>query len=721
MPINYGQYQLSNSRQVKPFAGSALPELTSVAGVLQDRFDKAMEQEDMLSRAVRSSQAAPFAQDQQLLGQLKQEFKNRINERSKKGDYENMYRDTMLDARNFMDRYQPIVENAKKYQDYKASLNEAVQKGVIKDPDKARRLLALSTQSYQGMSYDPVTGTVSNQFSGATPVKDIDPTEKIDKWMKDIAPTILKKEVKYTDGTWMKYSDNKWTVLTPKEIDSVMSAGARLDPEFGAWMTQEKQLAGVDVGNLTPDIVNQMKDGPIKQAILTDMATNGTSPTQAARKVVSTLHEQNIYDNMKMYANKFIRNDRETGSGITGADPYNLERYRKKLTDEDMVLSMPILQPENRMEISGAEDLLGKVQEAGTAVQAAGQNFHNWVTTNKLKPTGNGQWIDDQGNDKTLKYLEQKQVYDQAQKAWQNLQTLDAEAAKRTGYNPKNVSPSLIKKADEVGKLAANKLEGQVSESSGGFSSLSAADKQKAYQTAKGEYLRVHAPGYAQYDQMLKDMTQKGAQLVNVQTFNSKSANDQATSLFKSLVLNLDASGVNAGTQGLKWASGEAAGDDLSADDYKKVVANATFAGYGMDTDGQLKYYYKVGSVKQNAKGKTVGEEALVKMPALPGTTEILLKHKQTDLAQLNLGQRLNETINTPSGQGYIDVDGKNKIFVDRIDKAEIGSQEVGSGINLRFPRANGTYTEVRAGSIGEAISLITSALQNKLQREGHK
>jgi hypothetical protein len=55
MPIQYGSYSLSNSKQVKPFAGSVLPELTSVANTLQERYDTALNQEDLLGRATRGS------------------------------------------------------------------------------------------------------------------------------------------------------------------------------------------------------------------------------------------------------------------------------------------------------------------------------------------------------------------------------------------------------------------------------------------------------------------------------------------------------------------------------------------------------------------------------------------------------------------------------------------------------------------------------------------
>lgn len=213
-------------------------------------------------------------------------------------------------------------------------------------------------------------------------------------------------------------------------------------------------------------------------------------------------------------------------------------------------------------------------------------------------------------------------------------------------------------------------------------------------------------------------MTQKGAQLINVQNFNNKPANAQATALFKNLVLNLDANGLNSGTQGLTWASGDAAGDPLESGDYKKVVADAEFAGWGMDSDGQLKFFYKVGSVKQNAKGKTVGENALVKMPALPGTVDVLLKHKQITPAQLAIGQSINNAINQPSGQGYIDIGNGNQVFVDRIDKSEIGNGEVGSGLNLRFPTKDGKYVVVPASSVGDAINTITNAIQRNQAKQ---
>lgn len=718
MPVQYGQYNLANSKEVRPFAGSVLPELTAVSSALQERYDKTLEQEDLISRAVRNSQAAPFEEDQKILSSLKQEFKNRLQERSKRGDYENMYRETMMDSRNFMDRYQPIVENAKRYEDYKGTLQQSLAKGDIKDPDKMRRLLALSTQSYKGMGYDPVTSQYSNKFSGMTPVKDIDPTEKVDKWMKDVAPTVLGSKTRFSDGVWMYEKDGKWTTLGPKEIQTVITAGRRLDPEFNAWMDQEKQLSGVDYNNITDQTLQTMKDGPVKQAILTEMQNGAPSAAAAVKKIVASEKEQSIYSSMQQYANKYIRDDRETASGPTGADPYNLQRTGKKLEDESLVLSMPILQPETRATVDGAEDMIGKVRDAGVAVQTARQNFDNWKQSNQLRPTANGSWVDADGNDKTMKYLEQKQVYEQAQHGLQNLRQLEAEARKRSGYNPeKNITPATMKAADKAGDQAAGSYRWKISEGAAGENNTP-KDIETAKQQAKSEYLRINSPGYAQYDTMLKDMTAQGAQLINAQTFNSKSANTQAENLFKGLVLNLDAKGVNAGPVGLTWALGPKAGQPLEADDYKKVAADATFAGYAMDTDGKLKYFYNVGKVTQNSKGELVGSQSVVKMPALPGTTEVLLKGKQTDLATLGLGQNINETINTASGQGYIDVGGGNKVFVDRIDKTEIGKTEVGAGINLRFPAPNGTYTELRVTSVGDAINTIKQVMQRNIQKQ---
>lgn len=719
MPINYGSYNLQNSQKVRPFAGSLVPELTSVATTLQERYDKALEQEDLLSRAANMAQAAPFSQDQQLLSGLKQEFKDRIAKRVKSGNYEDMLRDTMMDARSFSDRYAPLTANKKAYEDYKQSLNDAVVKGDIKSPDKARRLLALATENYQGLQYDPNTGQYSNPFTGATPVKDIDPTEKVDKWMKDLAPTVLGRKVRYSDGMWMQERDGKWTTLGQPEIDKVLAAGMTADPEFQAWYNQEQQLATVGHKHITDHDVDSLQPGAYKDAI-NAYRQKGLSAADAAAQVASSSRAQQINNSMRQYSSKYIRDDAETASGPTGADPYNLERYKKKIADEELVLSMPILQPETRAEVSGAEDMVSKVQQAHTAVQTARTNFDNWVRTNDLRPDAKGNWVDADGNDHTLKYLQQKQVYEQAQRASENLQRLDAEANRRTGYNPNRaLTPQMVKAAEAEADRV--RLEHASQAGASGYGAEHSAyynqDKTKdpVWQEAKSAYLRQHSPGYAQKDQVLKDMTAKGAQLINVQNFNNKPANDQATNLFKNMVLNLDANGVSSGTQGLVWASGDATGEPLEAGDYQKVAANAAFAGWGMDSDGQLKFYYKVGDVKQNSKGKLVGENALVKMPALPGTVDVLLKHKQVTPAQLALGQAIGSAVNTPSGGGFIDIGGGNKVRIQRIDKAQIGAgQEPSAGYNLYFPTKDGKTVEVPVSSVGDAINTITGAIQRQ-------
>jgi hypothetical protein len=718
MPVNYGSYNLQNSQRVRPFAGSLVPELQSVAGTLQERYDKALETDDMISRAANMAQAAPFAQDQQLLSGLKQEFKDRIAQRVKSSNYEDMLRDTMMDARSFSDRYAPLTANKKAYEDYKAGLNEAVAKGDIKSPEKAQRLLALATQSYKGLQYDPNTGQYSNPFTGVTPVKDIDPTEKVDKWMKDLAPTVLGDKIVFTDGVWKRFREGKTTTLKQNEIDKVLAAGMSSDPEFQGWYNQEQQLATVGHNNVTDQDIDALQNSTYKDA-LNAYRKRGMTAAQAAQQAAAVNRSQEITNAMRQYSSKYIRDDRETGSGIMDADPYNLERHKKKLAEEELVLSMPILQPEARSTVQGAEDMTSKIQQAHTAVQAARKNYDDWIRTNNLRPDAKGNWVDDKGNDRTLKVLQQRQVYEQAKRASENLQALDAEARRRTGFNPgKNISPTLMAAAERAGQQAAERYRGLISEGSGGFKQATSEELEAAKQRGRSEYLIKNSPGYEPYDKVLRDMTSQGAQLINVQNFNNKPANEQATNLFKNLVLNLDANGLNSGTQGLVWASGDAVGQPLEAGDYKKVAANAQFAGWGMDSDGALKFFYKVGDVKQNAKGALVGENALVKMPALPGTVDVLLKHKQITPAQLAIGQSINSAINQPSGQGYIDIGNGNKVFVDRIDKTEIGTSEPSGGLNLRFPTKDGKYVEVPAASVGDAINTITNAIQRSQTKQ---
>lgn len=718
MPIRYDSYQLANSQRVKPFVGSVLPELTSVAGTLQERFDKVLENEDLLTRAVNLSQAAPFENDRLLLNQMKQEFRDRLNQRAQRGDYENMYRETMLDARNFADRYQPIADNARRYQEYQNTLQQAVAKGDIKSPDKARRLLALSTQTYQGLNYDPVTGAVTNRFQGLPFVKDIDPTEKVDKWMKDIAPTVLGSEVRYTDGVWKRFKEGKYVTLTADEIGRVLDAGRRLDPEFDAWLQQEKQLSTTDIERITDADIQNMQDGPLKQQITAEMARTGKPATAILRDMMSSDRENNILRNMAQYANKYIRDDRQVGSGILGADEYNLARFNKKMEDEIIPISMPILQPETRASIAGAEDLMTKLRDASTAASNARLQVAEWINRNQVRPDGKGGWIDGQGNDVTLKYLEQQQVADQAREAWQNLQKLDAEARRRTGYGSGTVSAKLMQDAERYAEkqlLAAQQPGGP-----GGVPAQMSDEQQRALkQRAKADYLRRRSPGYEQYDRVLQEMTKQGSQVVNVTPLTSDKANKQATAVFKNLVLNLDAKGLKAGPVGLQWALGPKAGQELEDDDYKKVAAEAEFAGVAMDTDGQMKAYFNVGKVTQNNKGELKGEQSVVKMPALPGMEELLIKSRQIQPAQLILGQKIQQALNTPAGSGYIDVGNGDQIQVQRIDQNQLATgDEVGPGLNLRFPAGNGTYTEIRVGSVGEAIKRITNAMQRRAARQ---
>lgn len=704
----YDQYQLSNSRLVRPYEGSVLNELTSVAGTLQQRFDIARETDDQSKMALKSLQAAPFEGDQALKAQLIQQYTQRLADRAAKGDYENMERDTRMDARQMVQEYKPIADNLARYQAYQKELQDELNKGTIKDPAKVQKLLALSAQRYKGLERDPVTGEVRNGFSGIQAVKDIDVAEKIDKWMKDVAPTVIEGEVKYTDGKWMKYKEGRTTTLTQGEINRVIAAGKTLDPEFRAWEKQEMDLATVGMDNVD---IDKIPDGPEKAGLLYTAASTGTPVVDLLKNMAQTKRRNEIYGAMGAYGSKYIRDDRKTGEGITGGDPYALQNNQKKLDDQDIVLSMPIYQPEPGSGLEGGAHLRQSLEKANQTAQKSRMDFDNFVTSSGIRPAGNGRYVDAEGNDRTQAYLERKMLYDQALRTAENLERIDLRARKATGFSLGKITPEMMAKAQK----AAEREVGRMS-SGPGAAYITQKEKDKVYNRTVASYLRENDPNYKMYDEYIKNDTEKGAQLVNIQNFTSKSVNAQATNLFKNLNLGL----MDKGTQGLVWATGKDAGKNMNAEDYERIKGEAEFAGYGLDTDGELKFYYNVGKMTTKTNGETVGEKLLVKMPALSGTIPELIRTGQADVPSLMLAQNINKTINNEAGAGYINI-GNTKIYVDRISKAEIGSEQVNGGILLRLPAPGGKSTEIRVDGVGEAVERINTAIRNNQKRTNQK
>jgi hypothetical protein len=208
---NYGLYQLTNSREIPRFVGSAVPELTQASQIMQGRYDTSLQYEDAIDQGIQ--QATALGQDAKHLMDLKAKYKERLGERAKRGDYENMVRETAKDARNFINEYKPIAQNQQLVQEYRKRLDEQVQKGEV-TPQRAAEMLDYSMRSYKGLQKDPTTGQFVNQFQGRQMVKDLNMSEWVDKQLIGLKETTTGQTIRKDQGGTTLSRDSRRSTLT---------------------------------------------------------------------------------------------------------------------------------------------------------------------------------------------------------------------------------------------------------------------------------------------------------------------------------------------------------------------------------------------------------------------------------------------------------------------------------------------------------------------------
>lgn len=237
----YDQYKLENSTGIRKFQGSTTPELMMVGQQLQKQYDVGQNYDDMLGQMIKDSSAAEF--DKPVLQQLKAEYAQRIGARAQKGDYENMWRDTMIDSRNFVGDYKHIAENQQRVAAYQKNLQDELEKkdGLIRSPETMNKLIAESMQQ-GGLKKDPNTGEWTNQFKGITPAREIDIPQWVDKALDHFAPQVLGSKVKRINGDYYETIGSETKRITPDRINKVLDAAKALDPEWGAYVRQKARL-----------------------------------------------------------------------------------------------------------------------------------------------------------------------------------------------------------------------------------------------------------------------------------------------------------------------------------------------------------------------------------------------------------------------------------------------------------------------------------------------
>lgn len=741
----YDGYNLANSSRVKQYQGSVVPELVGVSQQLQKQYDTSQANMDYTSRYLNGLQA--HNKDQGALDELRTNYTGKIKGFAQRKDLENAVRETSMLAQQLPDDYAPFAGVLKQRQEY----NELVDKSPDLRPETKEKLKGISDANYQGLQKDPSTGRYKGSFAGRNFVKDLNPMDRADKYVKDKFPVEQGYSVENTNGTYIIKNGKETKILTPDDVKSLVYSGAQSDSEFQAWLKQEQELNTYteDYSHTSPEQVKlqggfnnysvqglsdkggqfnghfQINNTPVNaQEAVQQALDQGYSLTEAVKMVKSKNIEDKVLNGMFNYAvTKYSRNDVKTEQGLK-EDGYGVAEYSHKLADQGIPIAAQLLQPSANSKYDSPSGITSAIKNYDDANRQQYEQYSAWTNKNGIKPNGspydpNTKWFDANGNERTSEARVFIDAQLQASTASKQLEEKKQKLMDAAGYK---ITPELERKAKSAYDATIKNYE-----ATGKLANASSPSYIPQLKTAKKEaedaYDRILATGenYGKYKQLIAEDAKENLVPVGITTSGSISTDKAILETFKSLVVNLDGNKLGAGTQGLEWAAGDNVGKALSSGDYAKLIGETQYAGSGIDADGQYKMYFNVGTTKVNTKGERSGENVLVKLPAFSGVAENMVKNGLITKAQQIISQSVLQGIkNSENGTTSIEVsDQFPQVTVRKVNASDKSTFNNNSSVNyiISYPTPDGKFKDVTATGIDQVVGNIIETVQKHLKK----
>ena len=737
----YDGYQLANSTKIPEYQGSALPEMLQTAQVMQQRYDASEEGIDNASRYLSSLKALPG--DEKQLNDLRNQFTGQIKSLAGRKDLENSVRDVSRLGKDLPVAYAGFAQRYKDYAEYEEGLKKMMDKGVDKGgitPETYKSLLALSIQEDKqrgGIKKDLNTGLYSGRFVGVEATPDISFAKRVDGYLTGAKETVNGQTIEYVNqkgdepGYWINKDSMKRVTMPADRVRAIIDRGIASDPEASSWLKQQQRLGtyNMDFSSVKPEDLDLsrtlenryvMKDGKIQKDkkgnpitspyslkdALQEKMSRGLSLTDALKELRGKEITDNIINNAHAYGTlKYQQNDIITGHEVS-ANPYALEKAK----DETVPMTFQINQPVAGSKLDSPQAISDQKTQYDQQNKDAYIAYNKWKELNNVKaadPYSQGaRFIGPDGKDMTLEAKGMIETQMQAVRAAKELSRRDQEIRERVGYK---ITPELEKKAILAGKIA---YESAVKERATNVMVGMKTDPEKNRKEAIDRVLQS-APNYDKYKEALAENAKNDSAPIGVQQFKSAKLNKSMDEMGQNFFTNLDPDGVGQGTQGLKYASGPNAGNEVVSKDYKDVKGTAKFAGWGMNNEGELQVFYNVGDTKMDAKGKVIGKNGLYSMKAPPEILTNIIKEGHVNTAQLMLGQQITQALRGQT-RAEIVVGPNQSVTVERVDNSDRSSGFAGNGVHYRvtYPGNNGGSKVVPAASISEATNGIISTIQ---------
>lgn len=725
----YDSYNLQNSTAIPRYQGSTVPEIEQVANVNQGRYDTAQNYMDATDQAMAQTSANPNDPGgQKILSQLNQEKKAKLEEFSNRGDLENLWRDTMLEAKDYARRAAPIVQNSKAINDW----SEKLDKNEKIDPEtkSAAKLKALT--NYSGLQYDPSTGRYGNSFQGDNVMEKVDIPEKINKWLQEAHPEIRGSKItRDTDGEW-KYTSGNETKTLPMDdymetdargnkvrrqgVRSIIQAGVNLDPEVMPWINQESSLEpykqGIHAKRSRANIANLLGSDSNIGAIIKSASDQGQDPLKAVQGYMSARKKQSMLNDIFSYAGKGVVDEKKTESGQE-LGPIAIERMKKALAaKEDQLLPMNYTAYTGGAAINNSDDfekLLGKNGDDAKTLAQQYEAYKSQPGRTFDPKTGKITQVGEDGNQVDVTEAG-NQIYNNLQqklKEGQDLRNIKEAAARSAGYDPSKASPQLLKEADSKYQdyMSGRGLTEQ--ERGAPYSQI----EQEA-NAARLDHIRKSSPRYKEFEQELASRLNGGTEQSKVWGL----PNDKMKQEMGEMLNNLGGKGLGlkSGMLGFNIANGPNQGEQITAKDYDELQGKIEPVGITHSSkDGSTQLVVRA---NQDIQGKkTKGENMILSLPDAGGLDEYADKRlgNDQDRYEFHMDKILKTGLNNPVGRmDYAVRDNTGKAISSIRIQRNKGANNGNGAFNITVPGPSGPV-QIQKDSY-EGVSALIKQIQEE-------
>lgn len=726
MPGLYDSYQLSNSKEIPRYQGSAIPELEQVATHQQQKYDTAQNYMDTTEQAMAQTQASPY--DQGELQRLHAEKKGKLDSYAKRGDLENLWRDTMMEARDYANKSKYFSSNLKGIQDWKEDINKQVMDGKL-NPETAKAAIAAGLDGYKGLQPDG-TGRYTNQFTGSPVMRDVDIPKKINEWLANAHPEVRGGEVKKDVNGWYITNGTETKRLPMEQVMKVVNAGVDADPEVMPWIRQEGRLAGYKQGiptNISDGtILNYYSKNPTKlAAIQHEMATGKVGAAQALHNLMGTDRQTKILQDIRDYASKGVIDERTT-KHLEEMDPITVERLKKE--QDNKMIPMNYVGQNAGADIRTAgdyEDFINKGKQEASELAAQYERFVSDPSRKFDKATGKvSQLVDGQWEDATPQANQLYQALQDKLKEGQQLENIRQASATSAGYDPSKAPKAIVQEGENQRKLyldralqAANEVRDPRTGAITGYRTPSAEEVRKIHGTANhiaSETVRTNAPRYKEYEQELMKRLNYGDEQSKIWGMPNDAMKQELGQMVTGLSSKL---GLKKGMLSFSIAAGPDRGQQITADDYDEIAGKVEPVGITHSSkDGSTQVIFRA---NEEIKGKkTKGENMILSVPDA-GWVDDYVKKRMTpeDRHEFYMDQALKSGLANATGtmkwENVTDKDGRQVPISIRRNRA---SNSGDNAFVVTVPGADGRPVQVPVNSYEGVTRLI-----DNIQAEYHK